>query len=237
MIPLRDDLPVRSRSWVVYSLILANVLAFIAQHLHPMGFNRAVVDFGMVPARFFEGIFGDGDAAAELRTLVTYMFLHGGFLHLAGNMLFLYIFGPGLESRLGRAGFPAFYLACGVMAGLVNSVASWGSESPMVGASGAVSGLMGAYLLTYPRANIETLIWVIFWGTRVMIPAYVFVGFWLLMQFYLGGSEHGGIAVWAHLGGFAAGVGGMLLLLRKRPGAPARPMSRSRNDYDSEPMN
>jgi hypothetical protein len=137
------------------------------------------------------------------------MFLHGGFLHIIMNMWFLYIFGDNIEDRLGHIRYLVFYLVCGVGAGLVHLFTNWNSNIPTIGASGAVSGVMGAYLLLYPRSKILTLIPIFFFFQFVDIPAFIFLGFWLLLQLFSAGltpSNVGGIAFWAHIGGFIAGL-------------------------------
>jgi hypothetical protein len=137
------------------------------------------------------------------------MFLHGGFLHILGNMWFLYLFGDNVEDRLGHIRYLIFYILCGVTAGLIHLFTNWGSKIPTIGASGAISGVMGAYLLLYPRARITTLILIFFFFKLVEIPAFVFLGYWLLLQLFstsLTPSHAGGIAWWAHIGGFASGL-------------------------------
>ena len=137
------------------------------------------------------------------------MFLHGGFLHIIRNMWFLYIFGDNIEDRLGHIRYLVFYLFCGVAAGLVHLFTNWNSNIPTIGASGAISGVMGAYLLLYPRSRILTLIPIFFFFQFVEIPAFIFLGFWLLLQLFsasLTPRNVGGIAFWAHIGGFVAGL-------------------------------
>jgi hypothetical protein len=137
------------------------------------------------------------------------MFLHGGFLHILGNMWFLYIFGDNVEDRLGHIRYLIFYVLCGVAAGLIHVFTNWDSKIPTIGASGAISGVMGAYLLLYPRAQITTFILIFFFFKLIELPAYVFLGYWLLLQLLsasLTPSHVGGIAWWAHIGGFASGV-------------------------------
>jgi membrane associated rhomboid family serine protease len=150
-------------------------------------------------------------------TLFTSMFLHGGFLHLGGNLLFLWIFGNNVEDLLGRGRFLLLYLASGVAAALAQALADKLSQVPMVGASGAIAGVLGAYLVTYPRANVHCFVWIIIFFWIVTIPAWILLGFWFVMQLFGSlGMERGepGVAFWAHVGGFIAGI---LLYLMLRP--------------------
>jgi hypothetical protein len=140
---------------------------------------------------------------------MTSMFLHGGFLHILGNMWFLYIFGDNIEDRLGHIRYLIFYIFCGLAAGLIHLLTNWDSQIPTIGASGAISGVMGAYLLLYPRARILTLIPIFFFFQFLEIPAFIFLGYWLFLQLFsasLTPSNVGGIAFWAHIGGFLAGL-------------------------------
>jgi membrane associated rhomboid family serine protease len=215
MFPIRDNIPSKNVPVVNNLLIGINVVVFALQMLQgtDYGFQRLVYEYGLVPARF---------TAPELAvrvgpghgvfTLVSFMFLHGGFLHLLGNMWFLYIFGDNVEDRLGPVRYAAFYLLCGWISGLSHIVLNIHSTVPTIGASGAVAGVMGAYFLLHPSSKILTLILIIFIPWFVEIPAFFFLGLWFLIQL-LNASTHsgaaGGIAWWAHIGGFA---GGMILL-------------------------
>jgi hypothetical protein len=137
------------------------------------------------------------------------MFLHGGFLHIIMNMWFLYIFGDNIEDRLGHIRYLIFYLFCGVAAGLIHLFTNWNSNVPTIGASGAISGVMGAYLLLYPRSKILTLVFIFFFIQFIEIPAFIFLGIWILLQLFSAGlrpSNVGGVAFWAHIGGFVAGL-------------------------------
>ena len=137
------------------------------------------------------------------------MFLHGGFLHIIMNMWFLYIFGDNIEDRLGHIRYLIFYLFCGVAAGLIHLLTNWNSNVPTIGASGAISGVMGAYLLLYPRSKILTLVFIFFFIQFIEIPAFIFLGIWILLQLFSAGlrpSNVGGVAFWAHIGGFVAGL-------------------------------
>jgi len=205
MFPIRDHNPSGRTPYVVYALVAANVLVFLSQ-LGLMDNSRALsqlyFDWAIIPARI-----SDGEGFA---TLVSSMFLHGGWMHLAGNMLFLWIFGDNLEDELGHVKFLAFYLACGVGAGLVHVFAAPGSMVPTVGASGAIAGVMGGYLLLFPRARVDILLILIIFFRVFAIPAWVVLAVWFGMQF-IGGlgadPDAGGVAYWAHAGGFAIGLG------------------------------
>lgn len=203
MFPIRDHNPSGRTPYVVYALIALNILIFLG-YLGIMEDNRALGAFygqwGMIPARISTG------SGAE--TLFTSMFLHGGFLHLAGNMLFLWIFGDNLEDEMGHLPFLAFYLASGVGAGLLHVISAPGSMVPTVGASGAIAGVMGGYLLLYPKAKVDILLILIVYFKVFPIPAWLMLGLWLGMQL-IGGlgadPDTGGVAYWAHAGGFVAG--------------------------------
>ncbi|MCU9850054.1 rhomboid family intramembrane serine protease [Defluviimonas sp. WL0024] len=218
MFPIRDHNPSRRTPYVVYGLIAANIVAFLLQLPH-MNSERAMMvfwrDWAMIPAAVTEG--------GEVRGVLTSMFLHAGLMHLAGNMLFLWIFGDNLEDQMGHLGFLAFYLVSGLAAAAAHIAADPGSVVPTVGASGAIGGVLGGYLLLFPRARIDILV-IFFVFFRVFaLPAWVMLGLWFGMQI-LGGlgtpSEAGGIAYWAHAGGFAAGMA-LTLPLWLRRGAAA----------------
>ncbi|MGE5268714.1 MAG: rhomboid family intramembrane serine protease [Thiohalocapsa sp.] len=218
-IPLYDDNPIRRSPIVTYWLIGMCVGAFLWQ----LGQNGAVValEFGMIPARLFH--------YAELSprfaiipawaTVFTSMFLHGGWLHLGGNMLFLWIFGNNVEDLVGRARFLLLYLGSGAAAALVQAAAMPHAHTPMVGASGAIAGILGAYLMTYPRANVHIFVWIVIFFWIVTLPAWMLLGLWFLMQLISGLAmrpDSPGVAFWAHVGGFAVGII-LFLLLRPRP--------------------
>ena len=202
MFPLRDHNPSNGRAWVTWALIAANVAIFLAtwslpQHELQLVFLR----WGMVPLRLS---FGEGYA-----TLLTSMFLHGGFMHLAGNMLFLWVFGDNLEERLGHAGFAGFYVAGGMAAAAAQYAAAPMSQVPMVGASGAIAAVLGGYLLFFPRARVDLLIILVIFVRIVPVPAGLMLAAWFALQ-VLGGlgapADGGGVAFWAHAGGFVAGL-------------------------------
>lgn len=220
-IPLKDLNPSRTYPFVNITLILGNIAVFIYQAsldltLPQRAYAAFFLPYSTVPARFPSFLAGHGDFQATFLPLLTSMFLHAGWLHLAGNMLFLWIFGDNVEDFFGHSTYFLFYLVCGVGAGLLHVLFNWHSTIPAVGASGAISGVMGAYLLLYPRARILTLVLIF----PIPIPAVIFLGLWYVLQFLAGLSTigvkvTGGVAVWAHVGGFLLG---MLLtaLARKR---------------------
>ena len=208
MIPLRDSQPSYSTPVVTIGIIVANVLVFLYQlSLDSFSINYFVHLYGIVPARF------------ELSTLFSSMFLHAGWLHLIGNMWFLWIYGDNVEDVLGKGRYLLFYLLCGAAAGLAHVVTNFGSPVPTIGASGAVAGVMGAYLLKFPHSRIVTLIPFFFFFT-VEIPAVAILLYWLLIQIFSGvatagqmASSEGGVAWFAHVGGFLAGM--VLILLMR----------------------
>ena len=207
-IPLKDINPSRSYPVVNISLILVNVAVFFYQFaLPPYEFKMFVLSNATVPARVTSFLAGQGGFEAAFLPLFTSMFLHGGFLHLAGNMLFLWIFGDNVEDFFGHITYLFFYLTCGIGAGLFHVLFNLDSTVPALGASGAISGVMGAYMLLYPRERILTLVFIFL----IPIPAVFILGYWFLLQFLagisaLGASVSGGEAVWAHVGGFLLGM-------------------------------
>ncbi len=216
MIPLRDMTPRRSVPLVTVLLIAVNVIVFLYQVSLPPDQAEAFVRiYGLVPARIQLALAGQHYGLAEvLIPLFTCMFLHGGWLHIIGNMWFLWIFGGNVEDRLGSLGYLVFYLVCGISSGLIQTIFSWGSHLPSIGASGAISGVLGAYIVFFPSSRILTLIPLfIIWFTW-QIPALVFIGLWFLMQFMSGisalndsrAAALGGVAWWAHVGGFLTGM-------------------------------
>lgn len=217
MFPLRDHNPSGRPPIIVHLLIGANVLIFLLYWLG-LGSDRAIGQFymtwGLVPARIS---FGEG-----YETFVTSMFLHGGWMHLLGNMLFLWIFGDNLEDRLGHGRFALFYLASGLAAAGLQFLADPQSMVPMVGASGAIAGVMGGYLLLYPRARVDVLFIFIIFFRIFPIPAWIVLGLWFGMQIFGGLStptEGGGVAYLAHIGGFVAGLA-LIVPLWLRAGGP-----------------
>ncbi len=211
MIPLRDVIPSRTTPGVTISFITLNVLVYLLQlMLTAEGRDAFIVGFGLVPASF------------SLVNVVTAMFVHGGFFHLAGNMLFLWIFGDNVEDRLGHLRFIVFYLLCGFVAAFAQAALNPDSLVPMVGASGGIAGVMGAYLVLYPRSRVLMLF--PFPVILFELPALVFLGIWFLVQFLNGINQlpvfernaiSGGVAFWAHVMGFVAGL--ILVLIMRRP--------------------
>ncbi len=204
MFPIRDHNPTRTAPYVTIGLIIVNVAIFIASMplmSSEQAITRFFMEWGMVPARVTGG---DG-----YHTLFTSMFLHAGFAHLLGNMVFLWIFGDNMEDRFGHFGFLLFYLASGVGAALFHLLSAPVSTVPTVGASGAIAGVMGGYLLLYPRARVDVLIIFVFFIDVITLPAWWMLGLWFVMQFFGGLAADptmGGVAYWAHAGGFIVGA-------------------------------
>jgi membrane associated rhomboid family serine protease len=217
MIPLKDINPSRSTPFVNISLIVANVVVFFYQVSLPAhAFKAFVFAYATVPARIPLLLSGHGSAQVALEPLFTSMFLHGGLMHLLGNMLFLYIFGDNVEDYFGHIGYLLFYMFCGIGSGLVHVLFNLHSTIPAIGASGAISGVMGAYIYLFPRAQILTFFFIFL----IPIPAFFILGYWFVFQFFqalsgLGGDPAGGVAVWAHVGGFLIGLGIAAILGRR----------------------
>lgn len=206
MLPLADHNPTHILPVLTYLLIAANLVMFAGQVLGPYGFEWSVQAMGFIPARLLGEVAGVPGAREAWVTLFTSMFLHGGLMHLGGNMLYLWIFGDNIENDLGRGRFIVLYLLAGVAAALSQMAIDPASLVPMVGASGAISGVLGAYMVLHPHQNITVLV-PNFGLTRM--PALVVLGMWFgyqLLYGLLGGGEGGGVAFWAHIGGFVAGV-------------------------------
>jgi rhomboid family protein len=235
MIPLHDDNPTTRTPVVTIALIATCVLVYLWQaSLGPQAGQAAVYSFGFIPAVVFEGV----RLPTELvrvpagLTLLTSMFLHGGFMHLAGNMLYLWVFGNNIEDVCGHGRFLLFYLLCGLVAAFAQALPNPASDVPMIGASGAISGVLGAYLLLFPHARVRVLIplGLIFFTT---VRAGWLLGFWFVFQLLSGlgaSSARGGVAFWAHVGGFIAGLALILVLrdkqFRSRLGVRRRGRSR-----------
>jgi len=207
-IPLKDLNPRRTYPVVNIALILANVLVFIYQLTLPSrAFQHFVMANATVPARLLAWTEGRVPADVAFLPLLTSMFLHSGIAHIAGNMLFLWIFGDNVEDYFGHIGDLFFYLVCGVGSGLMHALFNLHSTVPALGASGAISGVMGAYALLYPRSQVLTLVFIFL----IPIPAVLILGYWFLLQFLsavtsLGAIASGGVAWWAHVGGFLLGM-------------------------------
>jgi membrane associated rhomboid family serine protease len=216
MIPLRDANPTRQTPVVTLGLIVACSVAFIYElGLLVSGgadaLDAFVTRFGVVPERLLAAWSSEGIATFETATLVTSQFLHGGWLHLLGNLLFLWIFGNNIEDRLGRLAFLGFYLAGGVAAGLAQVAIDPTSEIPTIGASGAIAATLGAYLVLFPHARVTSLVFLGFFYQLIDVPAVIVLIFWFVLQLIdgiasLGMTEAGGVAFFAHIGGFVAGA-------------------------------
>jgi membrane associated rhomboid family serine protease len=239
MFPLRDTIPHTRPPVIIWVLILLNGLMFALElMLSPAQRETLFYLFGLVPARFEHPHWAAsvGFPADSYWPFLTSMFLHGGWLHIIGNMWFLWIFGDNVEDRMGPARFLVFYLLCGVIAAVVHVRVLPDSTLPTVGASGAIAGVMGAYLVMFPRARIITLVLIVFWPLFFELPAVVFLGIWFLIQFFSGtaalfsAQQVGGIAFWAHVGGFGAGVALHQVFLARRP----RPRPRQEDEWGLE---
>ncbi len=235
MIPIRDTIPSRHAPVMTVVLVAANVAVF----LYALTLSRGQIQeffylFGIVPARFSHPAWAAriGFPLHTFWPFLTSMFLHAGWLHLLGNMWTLWIFGDNVEDRMGPLRFLAFYLLCGVVAGGVQWLTNANSTVPTVGASGAIAGVMGAYFVMFPRARILMLLPIFVFPFFFEIPAFVFLGYWFLLQVFSGSlalagpSEVGGVAWWAHGGGFVAGaLVHALFVGRRRPLTGPGPMS------------
>jgi hypothetical protein len=215
MFPIRDLNRSRRVPVVNFLLIGANAAFFAYELMLGPRLEGFVMAAGFIPERFFAP--GGPGLPAELGSALLSMFLHGGWMHFLGNMWFLHIFGDNVEDRFGHAGYLLFYLACGVAASLAHLLSGPNSTIPTIGASGAIAGVMGAYLVSYPHARVQTLVPIVFLIQIVVLPAPVFLGIWFVIQFFQGVAtvtdvESTGVAWWAHIGGFAAGAAAAWLL-------------------------
>ncbi len=229
MIPIRDINPTERFAFVTLLLIVANLAVFFYELRLGSAAEVFVSTFALVPGKLFSAA-GIGGPIPAWLTVFTSMFLHGGIAHLAGNMLYLWIFGNNIEDSMGRFRFVVFYLLCGTAAAYVHALANAQSMVPMIGASGAVSGILGAYLLLFPRARVRTVIFFGFYIRFLEIPAMFVLGFWFILQFLSALVSTGsgqGIAWYAHIGGFIAGI--LLIGLFKRSDVPFA--GRKRDDY------
>jgi membrane associated rhomboid family serine protease len=220
-LPLYDDNPTRRLPVITGGLITACSIVFLWQMgLDDNASEEVGLSYGMVPAV----LFGYAELPARLQaippaaTLITSMFLHGGLLHLLGNMLYLWIFGKGVESALGASRFLVFYLLCGAVAALTQAMTDPTAEVPMIGASGAIAGTLGAYLVLHPRGNVVVLLWILIFVRLITVPAIILLGIWFTLQLLSALSMdpgEPGVAFWAHVGGFLAGMA-LVLVLRPR---------------------
>jgi len=216
MIPIRDQIPTRRVPYVNYLLIAANVFVFILQWLAGSNQDALVYQFALIPASFSNGI-GFGDIA----DIFSSMFMHAGLAHLGGNMLYLWIFGDNVEDSMGHGRYLLFYLVGGLVASLAHIFTNPTSQIPTVGASGAIAAVLGAYLVLYPNSRVLTIIPLGFFLRMTMIPAAIVLGLWFVFQLFsgvlsMGGPDVGGVAFWAHIGGFVAGVILSKIFARKR---------------------
>jgi membrane associated rhomboid family serine protease len=225
MIPIKDENPTYNTPIVVYALITINIAVFLHEMSLGSGLDGFFQLYAVIPRELSASFSSTpvNQPVPEIATLITSQFLHGGFMHIGGNMLFLWTFGDNIEGDLGHVKFLLFYLVCGILAGLTHWFFGMQSGAPTVGASGAIAGVMGAYLIKYPRAKILTLLPLLFIWTTVRIPAVYFLGFWFVQQAIssvasLGMPEASGVAYWAHAGGFIFGavLGPMLGLMSDR---------------------
>jgi len=220
MLPIRDTIRSRTYPVVTIGLIIVNSIAFLYELSLGQHLDRFISVFGLIPAKYLH-LLERGDFIISFLPIFTSMFLHGGWFHIIGNMWYLWIFGDNVEDRMGHIRFLVFYVLCGLMAGFAHILTNPNSGVPTVGASGAIAGVMGAYFILYPKARIWTLVPIFFLVQFIEIPAFIFLGFWIVMQFLIGtfssnlGPLQGGVAWWAHVGGFAAGAA-LVFVFRKR---------------------
>jgi membrane associated rhomboid family serine protease len=224
MIPIRDDIPARRFPVVTVGLLVVNVAVFLVEALWGEAVNDLIYLFGIVPARLTT----EWTNLSVLMTLVTSMYFHGGWAHLIGNMMYLWIFGDNVEDRMGRLGYFIFYTLCGTISGLIQVFAAPRSPIPIIGASGAIAGVLGAYILLYPKAKVRTLVPSFYFYRSVWLPAVIVLGGWFLIQLLNGLAtlnlvmQTGGVAWWAHIGGFIAGMG-MMPIFRMKNYQPPPP--------------
>lgn len=218
MIPIGDRIPTRRVPIINYLLIAANILVFMLQWYSGLNQETLVYRFAMIPANVTSGL-----DLGDVTDIFTSMFMHAGVVHIAGNMLYLWIFGDNVEDSMGAGKYLSFYLLGGVVASLAHILANPDSQIPTVGASGAIAAVLGAYLVLYPQSRVMTIIPLGFFIRVTMVPASIVLGLWFVLQFVsgllsLGGSDVGGVAFWAHIGGFVTGVVmARLLADRRRP--------------------
>ena len=226
MIPIRDDIPARRFPAVTVGLLAVNVVVFLVEVIFGEAASDLIYTFGIVPAR----LTSEWTNPIVLLTLGTSMYFHGGWAHLIGNMMYLWIFGDNVEDRMGRLGYFIFYSLCGVISGILQVVAAPRSPIPIIGASGAIAGVLGAYILLYPRAKVRTLVPSFYFYRSVWLPAVIVLGGWFLIQLLNGLAtlnfemQTGGVAWWAHIGGFVAGMG-LMFVFRQKNYQPPLPRS------------
>lgn len=219
LIPYKDDNPVRTVPFVTYLIVGANIAVFILQFISAENAQRIVHAYGAIPRNILT--FSSHQPIPPFLTVFASMFMHGGLLHIAGNMLYLWIFGNNIEDVLGHFRFLLFYLFSGVVSAYSYALTAPSSTVPMIGASGAISGVLGAYILLFPKARVHTVVFLGFFVQLIRIPALIVIGFWAIIQFVSGllihtGPNQGGIAWFAHMGGFLAGLLTIKLWLPRR---------------------
>ncbi len=220
--PFKDNNPTRTFPFITIALIVMNVFIFfytLVSISDLEGYKNIVYSYGAVPSYLLS--LKQVQPIHPSLTIFTSMFMHGGLLHLAGNMLYLWIFGDNIEDTLGHFGFLVFYLACGIAAAYAHAITSPSSMMPMIGASGAVSGVLGAYLLLFPRARVYTLLFFIVFFQVITLPAFFVIGFWIVIQLFNGlasngAAGQGGVAWFAHVGGFLFGLFIIKVLYRRK---------------------
>lgn len=206
MIPIKDQIPTRRVPFINYFLIIANILVFVFQWLAGENQQAIISQFALIPASFTSGV-----EVGDISDIFSSMFMHAGLAHLGGNMLYLWIFGDNVEDSMGHGRFLLFYLVGGIVASLAHIFTNPMSQIPTVGASGAIAGVLGAYLVLYPRARVLTIIPLGFFLRMTTVPAAIVLGLWFVLQLFsgvlsMGGPDVGGVAFWAHIGGFVGGV-------------------------------
>lgn len=224
MIPLRDNNPRRTFPAVTYTLIAVNIVAFIWQLMQGPRLEQVLFDIAFIPAKFWV----PGHWPYDIFSIVVSMFFHGSLMHIGSNMLYLFIFGDNIEDRLGKTKYILFYLACGFLATYAHAIFSPGSRLPAIGASGAIAGVLGAYLVLFPHAQVTTLIPIMFFLMVRQLPAVLILGLWFVLQLFSGvgslgvadAQDMGGVAYFAHIGGFVAGMVLIFVFGGKRRRAP-----------------
>jgi len=218
MIPIRDEIPTRRVPVINYTFIALNILVYLFQSMLGSQEAALVYEFALIPNQVTTSL-----SLGDITDIFTSMFMHAGLAHIGGNMLYLWIFGDNIEDRMGRGRYIMFYLVGGIVASLTHIVTNPTSQIPTVGASGAIAAVLGAYLVLYPQSRVLTLVPLGFFIRMTMLPAVVVLGLWFVLQFFsglmsIGGPDVGGVAFWAHIGGFLAGV--VLAKLFAKPEEP-----------------
>jgi len=220
LFPFKDDNPTRTFPLVTIGVIVINILVYIWELISPSGEKYIAYRYGAIPSSLLSFEKTEPFSLHPSLSIFSSMFLHGGLLHIGGNMLYLWIFGNNIEDRLGHFRFILFYLMCGIVAAYSHAITAPSSTVPMIGASGAVAGILGAYILLFPRAKVHTLVFFGFFVEIIKIPALIVIGFWAIIQVVNGILSQslvaqGGVAWFAHVGGFLAGLSTIKILLPK----------------------